>query len=369
MDVSMLLCREQGAGVCKCRATGNTKSESLDKGTRRMQEASPPTESATVMKLCVTRAAACPTVACQRLADVARHPLAHAKGPVNNRENIKALCADAVKSSSLAGVGLHVHRLSPTPASLRRGSRSLRATGTPVSVAVSEGGGRAAPFNSYLPQALAPSPLGPRSSLLNPRAHPDHAAPPPLPPPWPATATATASPTTPPARADPPPPGLLRPSLATLQQSKSLVVHGPHRLLAADQRVAMDSAPAGPDMSEFHAHSMPIDGARQDSGQSYVMPSKCLKQTHSIGTGSPYPRGYGYGYTRVTRGLPTGKPVPVPAGTGAQPPRVRYGYGWWPASPRIYPCRCLGRPDFSHPNSVQVCALPVVKQKTQEPAK
>ncbi|KAJ7195224.1 hypothetical protein GGX14DRAFT_404139 [Mycena pura] len=29
------------------------------------------------------------------------------------------------------------------------------------------------------------------------------------------------------------------------------------------------------------------------------------------------------GYTRVTRGLPAGKPVPVPAGTGAQPPRVR----------------------------------------------
>ncbi|KAJ7229888.1 hypothetical protein GGX14DRAFT_581552 [Mycena pura] len=53
-----------------------------------------------------------------------------------------------------------------------------------------------------------------------------------------------------------------------------------------------------------------------------------------IGTGIPYPRGYtgftragtgtgSVGYTRVTRGLPAGKPVPVPAGTGAQPPRVR----------------------------------------------
>ncbi|KAJ7203164.1 hypothetical protein GGX14DRAFT_399126 [Mycena pura] len=53
----------------------------------------------------------------------------------------------------------------------------------------------------------------------------------------------------------------------------------------------------------------------------------------SIGI-SPYPRGYtgftragtgmgNVGYTRVTRGLSAGKPVPVLVGTGAQPPRVR----------------------------------------------
>ncbi|KAJ7206077.1 hypothetical protein GGX14DRAFT_644100 [Mycena pura] len=58
-----------------------------------------------------------------------------------------------------------------------------------------------------------------------------------------------------------------------------------------------------------------------------------LRRWLGIGTGSPYPRRYtgftragtgtgSVGYTRVTRGLPAGKPIPVPAGTGAQPPRI-----------------------------------------------
>ncbi|KAJ7215916.1 hypothetical protein GGX14DRAFT_391591 [Mycena pura] len=158
------------------------------------------------------------------------------------------------------------------PLGFRRGSRSPRATGTPasVSVSVSEGGGGGVPLNSNLPHALAPSPLGPRSSLLNPRAHADHATPPPLPPPWPA-----AGPMTPPARAgtrpDPPPLSLLRPGLATLQQPQSFMDHIDYsrpiggRVAVREGETptpdSMDPAPAaaGPDMSEFHA----LDGARQ----------------------------------------------------------------------------------------------------------
>ncbi|KAJ7215926.1 hypothetical protein GGX14DRAFT_606890 [Mycena pura] len=143
------------------------------------------------------------------------------------------------------------------PLGLRRASRSPRATAIPAS----EGGGRAAPLTSHLPHALAPSPLGPRSSLLNPRAHADHATPPPLPPPWPA-----AGPMTPPARAGTrpdPPPGLLRPGLATLQQPQSFMDHIDYsrpiggRVAVREGETptpdSMDPAPAGPDMSELHA--------------------------------------------------------------------------------------------------------------------
>ncbi|KAJ7215930.1 hypothetical protein GGX14DRAFT_391606 [Mycena pura] len=140
------------------------------------------------------------------------------------------------------------------PLGFRRASRSPRTTDTPAS----EGGVRAAPLTSHLPQTLAPSPLGPRSSLLNPRAHPDHAAPPPLPPPWPA-ATATASPTTPPARADPPL-GLLRPGLTTLQQPQSFMDHidysrpiGGRVAVREGETPTPDSADPAPAGPEFHA--------------------------------------------------------------------------------------------------------------------